>query len=268
MKMKSLLISGLIIVFCFLRCGTDEKNFHQIPIKGYALLIGMNDVNDAYYGTGKDYHNALNDIKGFQRILNRTNSYTNIEVKDSLDTRWCDIVSSVQNLQNITRRNPYGSYVFILFSGHGFLENDEQFLCLRDRMVHKNEIRKLLEGFNERTKVYMVINSCHSGEYGYPVILPSDIYKKRYASFYKSVITRYSKYEFRGKASVCYTSATDKYGKAPRPVYSYEKSPFIQKYLDQWGDSYSSVGYGNFKLTTYERNDRSFFLKTYPLIFK
>lgn len=167
-------ISLLVILTGF--TGTDNSNslYENSKSKGYALLIGLKDIDyDAYRKKYKKEFSKeatagiLTDLKNMKKILS-SQSYEVIELIDK-DATSKGMLDAIASIGSKIRANDY--FVFY-YTGHGdqiedrnFDEKssyDEAYVTYDDYTIDDSIQAKLVKHFT-KTKNVMVIDACHSG---------------------------------------------------------------------------------------------------------
>jgi hypothetical protein len=139
-------------------------------MKGYALLIGVNEVDTSYYGTDLPIEGVLPNIQRMKNVLISSGNFaeTNIEILQGDMTNWSvDIIPKLDSLQSIPESEI--PFVVLYFSCHGAkirFENEKfthkNFLCFRDKMILENEVREEIAKFPSYFNVFVIIDSCYS----------------------------------------------------------------------------------------------------------
>lgn len=140
----------------------------------FALLIGIN-----YYNTQNQLYGCINDVIMMRKYLMEKKGYLNENILVLRDdspnfakpTRE-NIIKELINL--ISRANTNNlSEIFFHYSGHGTYSFDingdeadrkDEYICPVDlKSISDDEIRNLLSGLNNNTKMYSIMDCCHSG---------------------------------------------------------------------------------------------------------
>lgn len=291
-----------IVISCNESTATINRLTDITPYEGYAILIGVNDTDVTHFGNDKSFCGAENNVTGIYSLLNKTRfKRKNIFRLHNDSTKWDTVLAILQKTQSLMDQSK-NNYLFVYFSGHGSLldvsnpltgechelkspqvkTKRAQFLCFADRMVLKSEVLKQLALFDKKTKIYFLIDACHSGSNlqiassefetahmskkhpAYPDYSPAYILKKYYCSIYRKVITENIDYKYDGKSDLCVTAAASGLTTTSPGPGCYQ-SEFTAAYCSKWGEN-KPGNYKSFGNTEFYNNS-TFFLNTYPLIF-
>ena len=140
----------------------------------FALLIGIN-----YYNTNYQLSGCINDVIMMRKYLMEKRGYLNENIlvlrDDSLTfskpTR-VNIINELNKLIGKANQNN-SSEIFFHYSGHGTFSPDrngdeadrkDEYICPSDlKCISDDEIRIMLEKLNNNTKMYSIMDCCHSG---------------------------------------------------------------------------------------------------------
>lgn len=275
-----------------------KKEQAVLSTVGYAIIIGVTNVDSVHYGNDKDYCGAKTNANYIYSIISGLNDSGKMlfpkrnifKLKDLKETNWKNISKLLKKIKDEMRILSKPSYLFIYFSGHGAsidvgMENEAQFLCFSDRMVLQQELEKELSYFTKQTKIYVVIDACESGNnetlirerekkeerlHNFSIDhTAEDIFKNNF-DLYKIVIDSQYHYQFDGEADLFITSATNKYGTSKKGRTCQDLSTFTQHYLSKWRDNRNNprANYEIFSHHNQYRNNKDYFMNSYPLIFK
>lgn len=136
--------------------------------KRWALLIGINDYDDAVFGP---LHVCVNDVDAVaQRLVSggfdQDCTYRIMDSSGDLPTR----LNILKTLKSIADATETDDLLFFYFSGHGIEENGESYLVpkdvnqvvMRDSAVSISRVKEIMLEAPARTKV-IVLDACHSG---------------------------------------------------------------------------------------------------------
>lgn len=141
-------------------------------MKGYALLTGVNKVKTSHYKKDVLLHCAKTDVVEMELFLNRI-PYFRGNIKPFFDENatFDNIVLAIEDLNK--KVDEKEAYLVIYFSGHGAsipkevhqLGNESiGYFCFYDRMISEHEIRSALSKIDSKFSVFVISDSCHSGE--------------------------------------------------------------------------------------------------------
>ncbi|PJE79093.1 hypothetical protein CI610_01937 [invertebrate metagenome] len=139
------------------------------------LLIGQNYQASEYPNLG----GCINDTENLETFLTSTKGFPEENVKTMTDSRHKIITASaikdaIRDMAKSTQENAASrkKIIFISYSGHGtqraapgYKESDGKDECLvaGDGFVSDNELHTLLKEFHPESKVFFLIDACHSG---------------------------------------------------------------------------------------------------------
>ncbi len=140
----------------------------------FALLIGIN-----YYNTPNQLYGCINDVIMMRKYLMEKKGYLNeniLVLRDDSQTFTKptreNIIKELTNLISKANLNK-SSEIFFHYSGHGTYARDtngdeadrkDEYICPVDlKCISDDEIRNLLSGLNNNTKMYNIMDCCHSG---------------------------------------------------------------------------------------------------------
>ncbi|NOG58544.1 MAG: hypothetical protein HND54_12465 [Bacteroidetes bacterium] len=143
-------------------------------MKGYAILVGVDEVNPKHYGVSMITPSAKNSAEKIHRHLldfstipdNRIDVYVGKEaVFHDIDIR----MKHYARLSNLPNSEPI--FLFLYFAGHSFSMDGKEkgeftFFNLYDQMLFENEFKNWLKDFHIDSKLFCVIDSCYAGGYG------------------------------------------------------------------------------------------------------
>ncbi len=140
----------------------------------FALLIGIN-----YYNTPNQLYGCINDVIMMRKYLMEKRGYLNENILVLRDDSQTFIKPTRENIIKelinlITKANTNkSSEIFFHYSGHGTYARDtngdeadrrDEYICPVDlKCISDDEIRNLLSGLNNNTKMYSIMDCCHSG---------------------------------------------------------------------------------------------------------
>lgn len=150
-----------------------QKKQAQVPVKKYALLIGIN-----YIGTQYQLKGCINDVVNLKTVLVSLFGY-----KDENITVMTDDVTNAIYLptyENVSREFKRlaqvlnaGDTCVIHFSGHGFQQydyngdekdrRDEVILLLNNKCMTDDSLYAFIQTIRDNVKVRVFLDSCHSG---------------------------------------------------------------------------------------------------------
>lgn len=136
--------------------------------KGYALIIGMEQVNPKHYA---GWNGALDQPKRDAMVMEQIARQAGFETKLLLSEKATrEVVTS--NLKEIAVRAQPGDLLFLYYSGHGGqvpnLDGDEEdgmdeTWCLYNGQLIDDELYVLWREFRKDMRVIVISDSCHSG---------------------------------------------------------------------------------------------------------
>jgi|GEM_PF-3116198 len=268
-------------------------------MKGYALLVGMNKVDQEHYDNDKALCSSLQDTINVLASIDKK-SYEYINTLNDTDTNWSNVKKELAKIADLTEANQQESYVFLYFSGHGAsikvdgFEEEKQFICFYDRLILENQIQEQLSFFNRRCKVFVVVDTCYSEGLALPVVievpylkgrsksLPAktseEVYRK-YKKDYQKDVVFYSDKKFKSESEICYLFACGKTEVTLSGQSCKESSEFTTEFLSAWKFAPHKKFYNYFsffkhlrespksqvKMLFPSKNKSSFFMTTYPL---
>jgi hypothetical protein len=275
---------------------------------GYALLVGVDEVNYDYYGENKNLCSSFLDTQLMFDLLFETSLFNseNILKRNSVQTKWSYLINDINYLKRLTETQDEDSFILLYFSGHSasiehpFKPNTKvQFLCLYDQLVLEDKIRELLSQFSEKSKIFVVFDSCYSqgfGETQSKRILESvsDTQIKSlekefkyifelHKTFYTNDILFYADYNYKPKAEILFLFACGETQQTYSGASCKEVSEFTRLFISNWKYLKSintSANYIDLAIQlSNETNGKSrhlfksddptsFFRTTFPLIFK
>jgi hypothetical protein len=272
-------------------------------MEGYALLIGINTVDYTKYQDSKELCSAYKNVSCINELLEKTTLFDtkNVLIRHNELTKWEAICADIDSLVSKTDQDPNESYIFLYFFGHGTprrevgSSTDTQFLCFYDQIVHERLIQEQLERFNERCKVFVVLDAC----YGHGIILDlslsmksfnksisiSSMFANHYINElekYETVVEKYKEVNFEPKASFFFFFACGPDEITEHSPNCSSLSNFSTFFHSDWSfvrdSTISPKNYDSlFKVlkTSHPKAQKSpekvtdpFFINTYPLIFK
>ena len=139
-------------------------------MKGYALLIGVDEVSTSNYGDPFKMDCIKNNITELEKLLKRENLFKDrITPLRGANCTWENVQKQLENFSNLSVTEE--GYLLIYYSGHGISypfseplqEKKSEFFFFYDRMVYETEIRESLSSINSKIKVFLIADSCHSG---------------------------------------------------------------------------------------------------------
>lgn len=141
-------------------------------MKGYALLIGVDETDSTHYGKNIQLDCALKDVEAMKNFLSGfpefRKSITTLTSKDGIPT-W---KKTVEKLNEISSNSKEPSYLVIYYTGHGASTTHKDILgtdtigfsCFYDQMVSEKQIRDELKNIPSNFKVFLISDSCYGGE--------------------------------------------------------------------------------------------------------
>lgn len=230
-------------------------------MKGYALLIGVDEVDENYYKSKKDLKSSFQDTLQMQILLSKTNLYDEIHVSNNETANWITIKNKLARLQNNVKQNDEETYVFLFFSGHGSsIKTDnngtKEFLCFYDRLVSENEVQEQIALFEGKCKLFILINSCNSLGIAKPSIIiknqntstvlleiepekPSDnitiqeVYNNHNISINK-ILKEHEGKKYNSNADIIYFFASNEYEKVQAGSANENANPFTTSFISTW----------------------------------
>lgn len=138
-------------------------------MRGYALLLGINNIQSEYYGNSYNLPESVDNIDAMESFLCNDVGFNQGDIKKltSTDNSWQNVQTKIGELTQIPQSE--SPFIIIYLSCHGtkikysntsFTEKN--FLCFYDRMVLENEFRQLIASFPSYFKVNVIIDSCYS----------------------------------------------------------------------------------------------------------
>ena len=135
--------------------------------KGHALIIGLNEIDPAHYGTDGKLGGCENDAATMEMIAKKRNySTTKLLTKDAT-------LGNVRSaIEKIAQELEPGDSFLLTYAGHGSQVKDEggdeddqldETWCLYDGQLIDDELRRFWTQFKDGVTIWMVSDSCHSG---------------------------------------------------------------------------------------------------------
>ena len=265
-------------------------------MKGYALLVGVDEVNHVYYGENKKLCSSYTYTENIKALLNE-GGYESIVSLNKEKTNWSNVVNELSYLIRTTNNDPGESYIFIYFSGHGasievsYSSKRKQFLCFYDQLILEDSIRDQLSRFNKRCKIFVVLDSCHAdGVMDQKLALDSGQIKsmseefyfiyKLHQSVYDHTIDLYKDFSFEPNAEIFSLLACGENEETTGGFTCKDLSYFTKVFCNNWYDQKPNENYlslynklrqvtgGKAKHRMFPATGTTFFSTTYPLIFK
>lgn len=138
---------------------------------GIALTLGLNEVDPGHYPGVKSLGGCENDARAFGDLV-RDRGFS-VQTLLSRDATRDALARAVIDKGGIAERLNEAGGIFVLFyAGHGSQMPDssgeepdrmDETWCLYDGMLVDDELVNLFGFFNEKVRVLMVSDSCHSG---------------------------------------------------------------------------------------------------------
>lgn len=271
-------------------------------MEGHALLVGVNELTVGNEHTHRrDLCSAKLNTSKVKELIDLTNIKYSGPIIPCHDKQaeWSFVSAELDRLKKETDAYPGDSYVFLYFFGHCMTLNffhdqvPTQFLCFKDRKVHENEIRKKLDAFNSRCRIFVVLDACYSEGIAIPLELKSELgiqsvskdfyddYIKNIA-FYNNEIENNQQADFINEKNTVFLCACGKDQVVMNSPLCNELSPFTKHFYSAWSflrkSNLQPKNYSflfdllkkEHRLTKYypETITTPFFINTYPLIFK
>jgi hypothetical protein len=136
--------------------------------KGISIHIGLNHIDEDYYGTDGELFGCINDANDMKAIASGL-GYSTSEILLDEDATKANVVSEIARAAD----NMAGGDTLVLtYSGHGSQVDDvdgdepdakDETWCLYDQMLIDDELRQLWARFKAGTRIFMLSDSCHSG---------------------------------------------------------------------------------------------------------
>ncbi len=140
----------------------------------FALLVGIN-----YYNTNYQLYGCINDVIMMRKYLIEKRGYLNENILVLRDDSQTFLKPNRENIINelnklIVKANQNNSSeIFFHYSGHGTFAPDrngdeadrkDEYICPSDlKCISDDEIRIILGNLNNNTKMYSIMDCCHSG---------------------------------------------------------------------------------------------------------
>ncbi|MES2554662.1 MAG: hypothetical protein V4604_00850 [Bacteroidota bacterium] len=146
-------------------------------MKGHALLIGVSETSVTNYGKNYDLSCAEPDVAGMNGLLNGIPEFKgNITTLTKEKATWNNTIDWLKNTKNQVKTE--NAFFHIYFTGHGCsvketANSTQGAFCFYDKIILENQIKQQLENISSNIKVYVISDSCHSGE-----LVDFEIYNK------------------------------------------------------------------------------------------
>jgi hypothetical protein len=136
--------------------------------KGISIHIGLNHIDEDYYGTDGELFGCINDANDMKAIATKL-GYSSSEVITEEDGTKSNVVSAIASAAD---KMASGDTLLLTYSGHGSHVDDvdgdepdgqDETWCLYDQMLIDDELRQLWARFKAGTRIFMLSDSCHSG---------------------------------------------------------------------------------------------------------
>lgn len=136
--------------------------------KGISIHIGLNYIDEDYYGTNGELFGCINDANDMKGIATKL-GYSSSEVLIDEDATKANVVSAICSAASSMAG---GDTLLLTYSGHGSQVDDvdsdetdamDETWCLYDQMLIDDELRQMWSQFKAGTRIFMLSDSCHSG---------------------------------------------------------------------------------------------------------
>lgn len=140
-------------------------------MEGYALLIGVNEVDPCFYTENLKLNCVDADLREMTRLLNQVPEIKGrIKPFTSKNAKWTDIKKEIETYYSkLAESNDEDVYLVIYYTGHGKSWKNpdtnisEEFYSFYDEPVSEFKIRSLLLEFSSRYKIFIIADTCHGG---------------------------------------------------------------------------------------------------------
>jgi hypothetical protein len=136
--------------------------------KGISIHIGLNHIDEDYYGTDGLLAGCINDANDMKAIAT-AQGYASFEILLDEDATKANVISAIGRAAD---GMDSGDILLLTYSGHGSQVDDvddeesdaqDETWCLYDQMLIDDELRQLWARFKAGTRIFMLADSCHSG---------------------------------------------------------------------------------------------------------
>lgn len=138
--------------------------------KGIALTIGLDFIDQDFYGTDGKLGGCVNDAREVAKVA----SALGYDVRTSLTNERATTSAFKLAVESIARELTAGDIFLLHYSGHGTQVPDkagsveegddlDEALCLFDRTLLDDELRQLWTKFAQGVRVVFIADCCHSG---------------------------------------------------------------------------------------------------------
>jgi metacaspase-1 len=148
--------------------GSHTRNAEHLSMgKGLALIIGLNAIDPAHYGTDGKLGGCENDAATMEMIAKKRNYSTT-----KLLTKAATLGNVRSAIEKIAQDLEPGDSFLLTYAGHGSQVKDEggdeddqldETWCLYDGQLIDDELRRFWTQFKDGVTIWMVSDSCHSG---------------------------------------------------------------------------------------------------------
>jgi metacaspase-1 len=144
--------------------------------KGISIHIGLNHIDEDYYGTDGELFGCINDANDMKAIATKL-GYSSSEILTEDDATKANVVSAICSAAS---NMASGDTLLLTYSGHGSQVDDvdsdetdamDETWCLYDQMLVDDELRQMWSQFKAGTRIFMLSDSCHSGTVARMLIL-------------------------------------------------------------------------------------------------
>ncbi len=161
-------------------------------MKTYLLCIGVDRTDKDYYkGTFSTLNCCENDAVSFQKLLT-SNFIIDRSISFINETADPDLV--LFKLEKWSKKIKKGDNLIVYYSGHGSQVNDingdeeednlDETWCMYDRMLIDDEIYDAFAKYEEGVKIWVILDSCHSGTAAKVMGLPTGAINDRDSKLY------------------------------------------------------------------------------------
>lgn len=158
---------------CKQKKSEDEKSYmaerRSSGAAGYAVTIGINEVNASHYAQWYGKLNAAeSDADAMQRLL----TASGFTPEPALRAKQANRANVIASIKRLAAKATAGDLVCVFYAGHGGtvydssrdeMRNRDQTWCLYDAQLIDDEIYNLCTNFAAGTRVLFISDSCKSG---------------------------------------------------------------------------------------------------------
>jgi len=127
--------------------------------KGYAIHIGVDEVDPGHYNSSLRLPTCVSDAKSMEVMAQAIGFKTEVLLNENATSK--NVITSISSYFNVLESN---DILLISFSGHGSKVGAHETWNLYDRMLFDTELKQLWNGFINEVRILVVSDSCQSGD--------------------------------------------------------------------------------------------------------